>query len=133
MSYYWKKGDKLICQDASRLFSEPLVQGKEYTCSSNDRGCHGNMVAVEEVPDEIFFRYRFKKAAGMADTLEPNTQYAYRVTYYEGDDYVDSTEIDDPSEELAWDLFAEFGHHKTVDHSLEISQIIIPTEDEGDE
>lgn len=131
MSRHWKQGDKLICQDASRLFCDPLVEGKEYTCKANDRGCFGNMVLLEEEPEQIFFRFRFKKAPGMEPPA--GTQHAYRVTYFDGDEYLDSTEIDENDEELAWQLFAEFGHTKTVDYSLAIEQITIPTEDEDDD
>ena len=36
--------------------------------------------------------------------------YSWKVVYTCDDNYVDETSIDEESEELAWDLYAEFGH-----------------------
>ena len=46
----------------------------------------------------------------------------YNIAYYEGDELIDSTQIDELSDELIWDLFEEFGHTKTNKSRFEVEE-----------
>ena len=48
----------------------------------------------------------------------------YNIAYYESDELIDSTQIDELSEELIWDLYKEFGHERTIDTRYEVESIL---------
>jgi len=48
----------------------------------------------------------------------------YNIDYYEGDELIDSTQIDELNEELIWDLYKEFGHERTIDTRYEVESIL---------
>ncbi|HXB41244.1 MAG TPA: hypothetical protein VNZ49_11930 [Bacteroidia bacterium] len=51
----------------------------------------------------------------------------YNVSYYNSvGELLDQTQIDENNEELAWELFAEFGHTRRKGYTVEIE----PTEEE---
>ena len=52
--------------------------------------------------------------------MEP--KIVYNIAYYEGDEPIDSTQIDELDEELIWDLFEEFGHTKTAKTRFEVEE-----------
>ena len=54
--------------------------------------------------------------------MEP--KIVYNIAYYEGDEPIDSTQIDELSEELIWDLYKEFGHERTIDTRYEVESIL---------
>jgi chromosome segregation and condensation protein ScpB len=45
--------------------------------------------------------------------MAKKTQTVYNVSFYTlTNKFIDQTQIDEKSDELAWELFAEFGHTK---------------------
>ena len=48
----------------------------------------------------------------------------YNIAYYESDELIDSTQIDELSEELIWDLYKEFGHERTIDTRYEVEECL---------
>ena len=54
--------------------------------------------------------------------MEP--KIVYNIDYYEEDEPIDSTQIDELSEELIWDLYKEFGHERTIDTRYEVESIL---------
>lgn len=48
----------------------------------------------------------------------------YNVTYFKTDgEQIDSTQIDEKSEQLAWELFSEFGHTKQEGDYIEFEPV----------
>ena len=48
----------------------------------------------------------------------------YNIAYYEDDEIIDSTQIDELNEELIWDLYEEFGHIKTSKSRFEVEEVL---------
>ena len=48
----------------------------------------------------------------------------YNIDYYEDDEPIDSTQIDELNEELIWDLFEEYGHTKTNKSRFEVEECL---------
>ena len=46
----------------------------------------------------------------------------YNISYFEGDEFIDATQIDELSEELIWDLYKEFGHERMIDTRYEVEE-----------
>ena len=46
----------------------------------------------------------------------------YNIDYYEDDELIDSTQIDELIEELIWDLYKEFGHERMIDTRYEVEE-----------
>jgi len=46
----------------------------------------------------------------------------YNISYFEGDEFIDATQIDELSEELIWDLYKEFGHIRTSMTTYEVEE-----------
>ena len=52
--------------------------------------------------------------------MEQNTVYS--ICYFEGDTFIDATQIDELDEELIWDLYKEFGHIRTDKTRFEVEK-----------
>ncbi len=60
----------------------------------------------------------------IVDDLECPYIAAFNVTYFdETGEVIDTTQIDEKSKKLAWELFKEFGHKKKKGYRIEFEEV----------
>lgn len=56
--------------------------------------------------------------------LPDNFKTVFNVQYFDAEgEIIDSTQIDENSEDLAWELFEEFGHEKKEGYTVEFEEV----------
>jgi hypothetical protein len=59
----------------------------------------------------------------ITDTADHYVPGLYNISYFEGDTFIDGTQIDELDEELVWDLYKEFEHVRTTNTRFEVEEI----------
>jgi len=110
-------------------------EGNAITRQHDEKGRGGLYELAKEWTDEFEAKYKgiewgveiefHEKLEEFLDLKTIGEKYSYNVTYFdEYSEQVETTQIDEYNEELAWDLFKEFGHTKKRGYYLEMERVI---------
>lgn len=113
-------------KELESYFDAPVDAGDLSTPDSNIAGRTHYNIRLNPTDKELTYMGYWDENLKKGFMVEPTMggDVVYNVTYFDKDgEQIDQTQIDEKNEELAWELFAEFGHTKEPGIYLEWEEV----------